>query len=86
MIWLCFNVSRLVQLVGALIGVLAAPPLIVRAHHGPGTSSWTDPCCRRLSSVHVGLFLGLHNVLLVADPLVSKPVAYLRDRNATLSC
>ena len=30
-----------------------------------------------LRSIHVGLLLRLHDVLLVPDPLVAKPVAHL---------
>ena len=53
-------------------------PLGARGHHGARGAARADGSRRRLRRVHVRLLLGLHDVLLVADPLVSEPVAHLR--------
>lgn len=42
-----------------------------------GTSTRCDGGCCCFGCVHVGLFLGLDDVLLVPDPFVAKPVAHL---------
>ncbi len=49
----------------------------------PGGGAAGSAASRRSSSlgrVHVGLLLGLDNVLLVADALVAKPVAHLQKK------
>ena len=52
-------------------------PLGARGHHGARGAARADGSRRRLRRVHVRLLLGLPNIPLVADPLVSKPVANL---------
>ena len=63
---------------GSLEGRVAATPT--------STSPPTEVWARRgvvpgggLGGVHVGLLLGLRDVPLVADPLVTKPVAHLQQ-------
>ena len=53
----------------------APAPLTARGQDGAGGVS----ACRRrgLGGVHVGLLLGLCDVLLVPDPLVTEPVVNL---------
>ena len=53
-------------------------PLGARGHHGARGAARADGSRRRLRRVHVRLLLGLHDVLLVAYPLVSEPVAHLQ--------
>ena len=52
----------------------------MRRHHGPGGPGGTGGAGGRPGGVHVGLLLGLHDVLLVADTLVTKPVVNLYKR------
>ena len=52
-------------------------PLGARGHHGARGAARADGSRRRLRRVHVRLLLGLPNIPLVADPLVSKPVTNL---------
>ena len=54
-------------------------PLGARGHHGARGAARADGSRRRLRRVHVRLLLGFYNVFLVADPLVSKPVANLKN-------
>ena len=54
-----------------------AAPLRAGRHHRTGGAAGADCCRCRLSRVHICLLLRLHDVLLVADPLVSEPVANL---------
>ena len=54
-----------------------AAPLRAGRHHRTGGAARADCCRCRLGRVHVGLLLRLHDVLLVADPLVAKPVTNL---------
>ena len=63
------SVSRALSTVSA--------PLGPGAHHRPGGAPGADGGGRGLGGVHVSLLLSLHNVLLVADPLVAEPVAHL---------
>merc|ERR1711981_774592 len=49
------------------------------------TATRCDGGCGCFGCVHVGLFLGLDNVLLVPNPFVAKPVAHLRYSDATFS-
>ena len=62
---------------GSIARVLTAAPLAARRHHWAGRSTRSNRRCRRLGGVHVGFLLGLHDVLFVADPLVSEPIANL---------
>ena len=68
-------------------GVLTAAPLAARAHHGAWRAARRHCGRRGLGGVHVGFLLGLDDVLLVADPLVPKPVAHLHAiTNGISSC
>ena len=64
----------------ASIRTLAAVggPLGARGHHGARGAARADGSGRCLRRVHVRLLLGLHDVFLVADPLVTEPVAHLQ--------
>ena len=68
-----------------LIRILTAAPLRVRRHHRPGRPGGAGGAGGCPGGVHVGLLLRLHDVLLVADPLVTKPVTDLRHGDAALS-
>merc|ERR1719362_2417074 len=70
---------------GSIARVLTTAPLAARRHHRAGRSTGSNRRCRRLGDVHDGFLLGLHDVLLVADPLVPEPIANLRYSNSTLS-
>ena len=67
-----------------LIRILRAAPLGVRGHHGAGGPGGGGCGGRRPRRVHVCLFLGFDNVLLVSDPLVAEPVADLVHRDPAL--
>ena len=56
-----------------------APPLLPRGGHDP-RGVLPRALGRRLGCVHVGLLLGLRDVLLVADPLVAEPVIDLKKK------
>ena len=66
-----------------LIRILTAAPLRVRRHHRPGRPGGAGGAGGCPGGVHVGLLLGLHDVLLVADPLVSEPVAHLKRQSVS---
>ena len=53
-------------------------------HHGTRGSCGGGGAGGSSGGVHVRLFLGLDNVLLVPDPLVAEPVADLTDGDAAL--
>lgn len=57
----------------------------MRRHHGPGGPGGTGGAGGCPGGVHVGLLLRLDDVLLVSDPLVTKPVTDLRHRDPALS-
>lgn len=42
-----------------------------------GTSTWGDGGGSGFGGIHVGLFLGFYDVLLVPDSFVAKPIAHL---------
>ena len=69
----------LVPAVGRTVsGVLASAPLAARGHHRPRRTARGNGGGSCLSGVHVGLLLGLHDILLVSDPLVPEPIANLQ--------
>ena len=51
-------------------------------HHSGGDAAGG----RGLGGVHVGLLLGLDDVLLVSDPLVAEPVIDLARREGNSEC
>ena len=72
---------RLKSAIGALSAVRR--PLGAGRHHGARAAPGRYRGGRGLGGVHVGLLLGLHDVLLVADPLVSEPVAHLKRQSVS---